>query len=107
LEAADEAGHNGDPREKITAIERFDQLILGKILNEFKRKNNFRIMVLPDHATPVALKTHVSDPVPFGIFGQNIIARGFLEYSEKEALKSDLYFDKGHELMGYFMKQAE
>ncbi|MFA5311578.1 MAG: cofactor-independent phosphoglycerate mutase [Candidatus Omnitrophota bacterium] len=107
LEAADEAGHNGDLREKITAIERFDQLILGKILNEFKRKSNFRIMVLPDHATPVGLKTHVSDPVPFGIFGQNIIARGFLEYSEKEALKSDLYFDKGHELMSYFMKQAE
>ncbi len=107
LEAADEAGHNGDLREKITAIERFDQLILGKMLNELKRKSNFRIMVLPDHATPVDLKTHVSDPVPFGIFGQNIIARGFLEYSEKEALKSDLYFDKGHELMNYFMKQAE
>ena len=107
LEAADEAGHNGDLREKITAIERFDQLILGKMLGELKRKSNFRIMVLPDHATPVGLKTHVSDPVPFGIFGQNIIARGFLEYSEKEALKSDLYFDKGHELMNYFMKQAE
>ncbi|OQB11232.1 MAG: cofactor-independent phosphoglycerate mutase [Candidatus Omnitrophica bacterium ADurb.Bin205] len=107
LEAADEAGHNGDLREKITAIERFDQLILGKMLNELKRKSNFRIMVLPDHATPVDLKTHVSDPVPFGIFGQNIIARGFLGYSEKEALKSDLYFDKGHELMNYFMKQAE
>jgi len=107
LEAADEAGHNGDLREKITAIERFDQLILGKILNEFKHKKNFRIMVLPDHATPVALKTHVADPVPFGIFGQNIIARGFLEYSEKEALKSELYFDKGDELMGYFIKKAE
>jgi len=107
LEAADEAGHNGDLREKITAIERFDQLILGSILKEFKHKNNFRIMVLPDHATPVELKTHVADPVPFGIFGQNIIARGFSEYSEKEALKSDLYFDKGDELMGYFIRKAE
>ncbi|MBN2831673.1 MAG: cofactor-independent phosphoglycerate mutase [Candidatus Omnitrophica bacterium] len=107
LEAADEAGHNGDLREKITAIERFDQLILGKILKEFKHKGNFRIMVLPDHATPVSLKTHVADPVPFGIFGQNIIARGFSEYSEKEALKSELYFDKGYELMGYFIKKAE
>lgn len=107
LEAADEAGHNGDLREKITAIERFDQLILGKILEEFKSKQNFRILVLPDHATPVALKTHTADPVPFGIFGQGIIAKGFLNYSEKEAEKSELYFEKGHELMDYFIKNAD
>jgi len=107
LEAADEAGHNGDLREKITAIERFDQLILGKILGQFKRRSNFRVMVLPDHATPVSLKTHTSDPVPFGILGQNIIARGFLGYSEKEALKSELNFEKGHELMDYFLRKAE
>lgn len=106
VEAADEAGHNGDLRQKITAIERFDQLVLGTILKAFKGKRNFRILVLPDHATPVALKTHVADPVPFGIFGQDIIARGFLNYSEKEAQKSDLYFEKGHELMDYFIKDA-
>lgn len=106
LEAADEAGHNGDLREKITAIERFDQLVLGKILEEFKDKKNFRILVLPDHATPVALRTHAADPVPFGIFGQGIIAKGFLNYSEKEAEKSDLYFDQGHELMNYFIKNT-
>ena len=107
LEAADEAGHNGDLREKITAIERFDQLIVGKILEEFKDKKNFRILVLPDHATPVALKTHAADPVPFGIFGQGIIAKGFLNFSEKEAEKSELYIDKGHELMNYFIKNAD
>lgn len=107
LEAADEAGHNGDLREKIIAIERFDQLILGRVLRQFKRKRNFRVMVLPDHATPVSLKTHTADPVPFGIFGQNIIARGFLSYSEKESLKSELNFEKGHELMDYFIRKAE
>jgi 2,3-bisphosphoglycerate-independent phosphoglycerate mutase len=106
IEAADEAGHNGDLREKITAIERFDQMVLGSILKAFKGKRNFRILALPDHATPVALKTHAADPVPFGIFGQDIIARGFLNYSEKEALKSDLYFDNGYELMDYFIKEA-
>jgi len=106
LEAADEAGHNGDLREKITAIERFDQLIVGAILKAFSHKKNFRVLVLPDHATPVTLKTHVADPVPFGLFGQGIIARGFLNFSEKEALKSDLYFDKGDELMNYFIKEA-
>ena len=107
LEAADEAGHNGDLREKITAIERFDQIIVGEILKEFKNKNNFRIMVLPDHATPVSLKTHTADPVIFGVYGQNIVARGFLEYSEKEAVKSDFYFEKGYELMDYFIKGTD
>ena len=106
VEAADEAGHNGDLREKITAIERFDQLVLGKILKAFKHKRNFRVLVLPDHATPVGLKTHTADAVPFGIFGEGVVARGFLNYSEKEAQKSDLYFEKGHELMNYFMKEA-
>lgn len=106
VEAADEAGHNGDLREKITAIERFDQLVLGTILKAYKHKRNFRILVLPDHATPVSLKTHVSDAVPFGIFGQDVIARGFLNYSEKESEKSDLIFDQGHTLMDYFIKEA-
>ena len=64
-------------------------------------------MVLPDHPTPVSLKTHTSDPVPFGIFGHNIIARGFLNYSEKESLKSGLTFERGHELMDFFIRKAE
>ena len=107
VEAPDEAGHNGDLREKITAIERFDQLVVGTILEAFKRKGDFRVLVLPDHATPVAVKTHTAEPVLFGIFGKGIIARGFLNYSEKEAEKSDLYFNNGYELLEYFIKTAE
>ena len=104
VEATDEAGHNGDIREKITAIERFDQFIVAPILNVFKDRGDFRVLVLPDHATPIAVKTHVSDDVPFGIYGKDIAAGNFLSYSEKEALKSALYFPAGHELMGYFIK---
>ena len=104
VEAPDEAGHNGDLREKIAAIERFDQLVVGTILKVCKRKKNFRILVLPDHATPVSLKTHTADIVCFGIYGKDIIAGGFLNYSEKQAEKSDLYFENGHELMEYFIK---
>jgi len=103
VEAPDEAGHNGDLREKITAIERFDHLVVGQILKVFKRRKNFRILVLPDHATPVSVRTHTSDIVPFGIFGKGVMGRGFLNYSEKEAEKSDLYFEKGFELMNYFI----
>jgi 2,3-bisphosphoglycerate-independent phosphoglycerate mutase len=107
VEAPDEAGHNGDLREKITAIERFDQLVVGTILKAFKRKKNFRVLVLPDHATPISVKTHTAEPVLFGIFGKDIVGGGFLNYSEKEAEKSDLFFEKGHELMGYFIKGSE
>ncbi|MFA5145136.1 MAG: cofactor-independent phosphoglycerate mutase [Candidatus Omnitrophota bacterium] len=106
VEAPDEAGHNGDLREKISAIERFDQLVVGTILNAFKRKKNFRILVLPDHATPVSVKTHTAEPVLFGMFGKDIIAKGFLNYSEKEAEKSSLCFEKGPELMGYFINTS-
>jgi 2,3-bisphosphoglycerate-independent phosphoglycerate mutase len=104
VEAPDEAGHNGDLREKITAIERFDRLVVGTIMKAFKRRKNFRLLVLPDHATPISVRTHVSDPVCFGLYGKGIVGRGFLNYSEKEAAKSDLYFEKGHELMDYFIR---
>ncbi len=81
--------------------------MVGTILEAFKRKGDFRVLVLPDHATPVAVKTHTAEPVLFGVFGKGIIARGFLNYSEKEAEKSDLYFNNGHELLEFFIKTAE
>ncbi|HOW42870.1 MAG TPA: cofactor-independent phosphoglycerate mutase [Candidatus Omnitrophota bacterium] len=104
VEAPDEAGHNGDLREKILAIERFDQYIVGGILEAFKNNRNFRILVLPDHATPIPLRTHTADPICFGIFGKGITGRGFAGYSEKEAEKSDLIFEQGHQLMEFFIK---
>ena len=103
LEAADEAGHNGDLREKILAIERFDQMVVGTLLKAFHEGQNFRILVLPDHATPVALKTHTSDVVPFEMYGKDIDAKGFAGYNESQALKSELYFDKAFDLMNYLI----
>ncbi|MBU4346730.1 MAG: cofactor-independent phosphoglycerate mutase [Candidatus Omnitrophica bacterium] len=108
VEAPDEASHNGDLRQKILAIERFDQLVVGTILKAFKnRRKDFRILALPDHATPLSLRTHAQDAVCFGILGKDIAGKGFLNYSEKEAKKSDLYFEKGHELLDYFIKQPQ
>ncbi len=104
VEAPDEAGHNGDLREKITAIEKFDNLVVGKILSTLKRKSNFRLLVLPDHPTPLSVRTHTSEPVPFGIFGQDVFGSGSAGYSEKEAQKSKLFFNKGNELIDYFFK---
>ncbi len=103
VEAPDEAGHNGDLREKLTAIERFDQVIVGSLLEYCKNKNDFRILVLPDHATPVSLKTHTADLIPFAIYGKDIEARNFINYSEKEAQKSELYFEHGYQLLEYLI----
>jgi 2,3-bisphosphoglycerate-independent phosphoglycerate mutase len=104
VEAPDEASHNGDLREKITAIERFDELVIGTIFHAFKRKKNFRMLLLPDHATPIATRTHADDTVFFGMYGSDISPGGFSHYNEKEAAKAGLYFDKGHELMDYFIR---
>jgi 2,3-bisphosphoglycerate-independent phosphoglycerate mutase len=103
VEAPDEAGHNGDLREKFTAIERFDQLIVGPLLKYCQAQGDFRIMVLPDHATPLSLKTHTAEPVPFAIYGKDIPKGDFLNYSEKEAQKSQIYFKCGHQLLEYFI----
>ncbi|MCX5694648.1 MAG: cofactor-independent phosphoglycerate mutase [Candidatus Omnitrophica bacterium] len=103
VEAPDEAGHNGDLREKLTAIERFDQLIVGALLEYLKQKDDFRIMVLPDHATPISLKTHTAEAIPFAIYGKDIPKNNLLNYSEKEAQKSQIYFDNGCQLMEYFI----
>ncbi|MBU0547809.1 MAG: cofactor-independent phosphoglycerate mutase [Candidatus Omnitrophica bacterium] len=103
VEAPDEAGHNGDLREKLTAIERFDQLVVGPFLEYSKNKDDFRILVLPDHATPLSLKTHTSDPIPFVFYGKDITKKDFLGYNEKEAQKSELYFDNGYQLMEHFI----
>ncbi|MBL7081443.1 MAG: cofactor-independent phosphoglycerate mutase [Candidatus Omnitrophica bacterium] len=103
VEAPDEAGHNGDLREKILAIERFDYYIVGKIVASFRRRRNFRILVLPDHYTPLSLKTHTSRPVPFVIFGKDIYGEGRLGFNEKEAAKSKLYFESGEQLMRFFL----
>ncbi|MFH1094199.1 MAG: cofactor-independent phosphoglycerate mutase [Candidatus Omnitrophota bacterium] len=103
VEAPDEAGHNGDARAKITAIENFDRLIIGRILDEFKDNQNFRILVLPDHPTPVALRTHTSDPVCFLMYGSGVAKDEFSWYNESEAGKSQFRFENGFELMDWFI----
>jgi len=99
VEAADEAGHNGDRSEKVRAIENFDAKVVGTVLEGLRGTGPFRIMVLPDHATPLSLKTHVSDPVPFCIYGEGIMADGMYAFSEKAAMKGSLVVNEGWRLI--------
>ncbi len=107
VEAPDEASHNGNLHDKIRAIEDFDGRIVGPVLRGMEKFADFRLLVLPDHPTPISLKTHSAEPVPFVIFSsadppnpsQN--ARFFDELS---AEKSGLFVERGHELMERFIK---
>ena len=103
VEATDEAGHNGDLRNKITAIERFDKLIVGAILEHFKSRDDFRVLVMPDHATPVNQRKHIADPVCVAMMGHGIAQNGFSVFTEAESKKSNIFFE-GYQLMEVFLK---
>jgi len=104
IEATDEAGHNQDLRMKIACLERIDKLVVGTLL-EGLRGEDFKILITPDHPTPVLKRTHTNEPVPFLISGTGIEAENFSCYSELEAQNSSLYFDKGSDLLSYFLNK--
>ncbi len=104
VEAPDEAGHNGDLRAKITAIERFDSQVVGQILGHFQNRNDFRILVLPDHYTPISVRTHTSEPIFFAICGRAVAKDSISAFNESAARESKLNFPQGWRLMDYFIK---
>ncbi|MBI4744169.1 MAG: hypothetical protein HY776_05060 [Actinobacteria bacterium] len=71
IEAPDEAGHIGDINAKIESIEKIDELVVGTVLDGLKSYPDYKIMVVPDHPTPIKIKTHSADPVPFLIYSSN------------------------------------
>ncbi|MFH1479585.1 MAG: cofactor-independent phosphoglycerate mutase [Candidatus Omnitrophota bacterium] len=104
VEAPDEAGHNGDLKEKIRAIENFDKFVVGTMLEHFKSsKEEFRMLVLSDHATPLALRTHSRDYVCFEMYGTDIEPDDSMYFNENEARQSKFKIDKGYELMEFFI----
>jgi 2,3-bisphosphoglycerate-independent phosphoglycerate mutase len=94
VEATDEAGHNNDLRMKITCIERIDKLVVGTIIEKMKGKD-YRIIISPDHPTPVVKRTHTDEPVPFVLAGSGINAQNFSSYSETEAAIQACIFQAG------------
>jgi len=105
VEAPDEASHNGNIREKIQAIESFDQKVVGPVLKGLEQFPDYRVMVASDHFTPISLKTHASDPAPFAWAGKGELASGKGEgaFTEAFAKASGLYFENGFELMPSFL----
>ncbi len=104
IEAPDEASHEADLRGKIKAIEQVDKEITGPVLARLKEFDQFRIMVLSDHYTPLEKRTHIPAPVPLAIYGSGIKSLRETPFSEAEAERGEYRVDNGYELMEYFLK---
>jgi 2,3-bisphosphoglycerate-independent phosphoglycerate mutase len=109
VEAPDEAGHMGDTRLKIEAIEVFDEKIVGAILKGIKGFKRYKVLVLPDHPTPLSVRTHTADPVPFVIYSNEeggTSAHG-KTFDEVSAGLSRIFIEKGFELIERFLNPRD
>ncbi len=105
VEAADEAGHNGDLRQKLTAIENFDRLVVGTILEHAPVLGPVRILVIPDHPTLVEKRAHSADPVPFVFWGEGISPDACSSFGETAAKQSGWMVEEAHEILPRLMAE--
>ena len=104
VEAPDEASHLGDVDLKVKAIELFDRKIIGRIMRYIRKmRDEVKIFVGCDHETPIVMRTHSDEAVPFLIWGG--VRDGCNYYNEVVISSSSLYFEQGYKLMEYFLKE--
>ncbi len=104
VEAPDEAGHAGDAAVKKKAVEDIDEHIVGPVLAELKKYREWRILVMPDHPTPVSTRGHAGEAVPFAMAGSGIPLGTPLPLSESNAAKTGDTVENGCELMSSFIR---
>lgn len=107
IEAPDEAGHNGDLEAKVEALEAIDRHIVAPLYAMGKHYGDWRIMIAPDHPTPVSQRTHTSDPVPYVFWGSDFSGNGAKAFNEKEAARVGGDIADGLELIGRFLVKAD
>lgn len=105
VEAPDEAGHNGSAPDKIRAIERIDEEMLGPIVARARDGGDLRILLLPDHPTPVAIRTHAQEPVPFVFYPAPPGLSTFpgKRYTEVDARETPQFVEAGTQLIGHLL----
>lgn len=104
IEAPDEASHSGNAEMKKKAVEQIDKYIVGPVFEALQDYESWRMLVMPDHPTPVGTCAHSNKPVPFAMAGDNISGVLHTAFSEANAAKSGFRIDNGFELMEYFLK---
>ena len=98
IEAPDEAAHGGDIDGKVAAIEQIDREVIGRLCAW--RKDNLRLLVLPDHPTPIKLRTHHGEAVPFLLHGEGFFGNDAKRFTEAEAKKTGVFMEEGYRIMG-------
>ena len=105
VESPDESGHEGNLDHKIRSIEDIDREVVGPLLDGFKqRRQPFRLLVVPDHATPIALRTHRAGPVPFLLYDSANETKNTLPYDERALDDTRLVVEEGHRLIELLLK---
>ncbi|MBM3154391.1 MAG: cofactor-independent phosphoglycerate mutase [Chloroflexi bacterium] len=104
IEAPDEAAHGGSVKDKIEAIERIDKEVVARI--RAWNKGALRVLILPDHPTPIKIQTHTDEPVPFLLWGPGFVANGARRFTEAEARARNLSIEEGHKIMAMLVKPA-
>ena len=99
IEAPDECGHRRETANKIRSIELIDSRILGPLLNGMKQFGDFRLLIAPDHPTPLSIGSHTSDPVPFLLYDSRREHQGVDSFSEQSAMSTGNMIDEGYKLM--------
>jgi phosphoglycerate mutase (EC 5.4.2.1) len=107
VEAPDEAGHNGDIDMKKKAIEDFDYEVVGRISEGIKKFGDYRILVLPDHPTPVSLRTHTREAVPFVVAGSDIEPSGVGKFDELTVKETKNIYNQGYKLIEKFLSKEK
>jgi 2,3-bisphosphoglycerate-independent phosphoglycerate mutase len=103
VEAADEAGHLGNAAEKVKALERIDEAVVGPLLQKLRGGGAWRMLVAADHPTPVGTKAHSDVPPHFAYAGTGIEGEGTRRFTEASATAAGLWVDPGHEMMPRFL----
>lgn len=104
VEAPDECGHRNETENKVKSISLIDKLILSPVVEALEKMGDFKVLVTPDHPTPLSLKTHTNDPVPYMIYDSRQKKQGTDSYSEKTAKSTGIYISEGYSLMKNFLK---
>lgn len=107
VEAPDEMGHQGSVERKVKAIEYLDARVIRIVKEELEQRGeDFRMLILPDHPTPIAMRTHTSDPIPYMLYDSTVTYKGSNQYTEAAAKEAGIYIEEGYKLMDHFL-QAE
>ncbi len=105
VEAPDEMGHQGSIERKVKAIEYLDTRVIGPVYEAMKASGeDFRMLVMPDHPTPICIRTHSSNPVPYMLYDSTKEEKNTWNYNEKEAKESGNYLDDGYTLINELLK---